>query len=279
MYCRSCQTEIWSNRSVLCVGCSSGETLLQDFRADWGSPVLRNIAVDLSLSAARQVRALRLYSLREAVKGGEEEVAARSSGQGHQGEKPESYPTKVDRKEETQRTAAVLKERRTTPGEKQDSLSSSYTSGEEEEEQLRKVKAEASPLPRRGEASRGHFSSQDEKGEPGLSAKSSPPSRPRHLEGRKDSIPEATQEESSRHRKEPEKDTERRKHRHKHHRREHTRSRDRRRDRGEERKSSGEKGQQIEFLDDRLLSLVQEEPEKEKKAPKAQKQKQWRPRL
>ena len=66
MFCKVCQLEIFTSRSELCLACSAVRTQNLEFQGDWGSGSLRNLGTDIACSAARQIRALRLHSLKEA---------------------------------------------------------------------------------------------------------------------------------------------------------------------------------------------------------------------
>lgn len=64
MKCRSCSAPLYSDRSPYCLPCSAADCLAKEFQQPFGSSVVRNLATDVALSAARQVRAFRLFSLR-----------------------------------------------------------------------------------------------------------------------------------------------------------------------------------------------------------------------
>eukprot|EP00438_Fugacium_kawagutii_P026250 Skav233565 [mRNA] locus=scaffold563:698171:702408:- [translate_table: standard] len=61
---RHCGVELYTTRSPLCLGCSAVETLRAEFRSEFASGSSRALCVDIAVSAARQVRAFRLYCLR-----------------------------------------------------------------------------------------------------------------------------------------------------------------------------------------------------------------------
>ena len=69
MVCSGCGIQNFSTRSEFCLACSSARTLVTEFSQEWGSQLLRNLATDIALGAARQVRALRIHSAREAEEG------------------------------------------------------------------------------------------------------------------------------------------------------------------------------------------------------------------
>ena len=62
--CGNCSAVLVTQRSEFCVSCASALTLKEEFKSKWGCGVVKSLATDISLSAARQVRALRLHSLK-----------------------------------------------------------------------------------------------------------------------------------------------------------------------------------------------------------------------
>ena len=65
MQCRVCCAKLYNQRSDLCLACSSVATIQQEFIESWGNSRLRNIGADIALSAARSIRALRIYGKAE----------------------------------------------------------------------------------------------------------------------------------------------------------------------------------------------------------------------
>ena len=65
MQCRVCCATLYNSRSELCLACSSVATIQQEFLEGWRNTRLRNIGADIALSAARSIRALRIYGKSE----------------------------------------------------------------------------------------------------------------------------------------------------------------------------------------------------------------------
>ena len=61
MECKVCCAAIYSKRSEYCIACSSVVTIQQEFIDSWSDTRLRSIGADIALSAARSIRALRIY--------------------------------------------------------------------------------------------------------------------------------------------------------------------------------------------------------------------------
>ena len=61
MFCRECGADLYDRRSDLCLACSAVSTLNLEFRETWATPRLRSIATEITLGAARSVRALRIF--------------------------------------------------------------------------------------------------------------------------------------------------------------------------------------------------------------------------
>ena len=60
-----CCATLYNSRSELCLACSSVATIQQEFLEGWRNTRLRNIGADIALSAARSIRALRIYGKSE----------------------------------------------------------------------------------------------------------------------------------------------------------------------------------------------------------------------
>ena len=132
--CDSCKREIFSSHSNYCVACGAALTLQYEIRQDWGCTVLKGLGTDLALTAARQVRALRLQSLKIA----EERSLAAPVVLRPKEEKEveEPRPSRAEGStrpvEETPAQRPPLGRRKTVVG---DSLSSSYLSENTAEEE------------------------------------------------------------------------------------------------------------------------------------------------
>lgn len=64
MSCNRCGGPLGTSRDLTCLGCSALATLSDELRGEWTSASIRGIATDLLVSTSRQVRALRLGTLR-----------------------------------------------------------------------------------------------------------------------------------------------------------------------------------------------------------------------
>ena len=62
MVCEGCGRVFSYKRSTYCIGCAAAHTLLSELKEDWASESLRRLGEDICVSAARHLRALRLYS-------------------------------------------------------------------------------------------------------------------------------------------------------------------------------------------------------------------------
>ena len=62
MHCVSCGRLFNYSRSQYCTGCAAANTVLAELGEDWPSESLRRLAEDIAISAARHIRALRLYT-------------------------------------------------------------------------------------------------------------------------------------------------------------------------------------------------------------------------
>ena len=66
MVCSGCGRSFAAYKgSRYCIGCAAGHTILDELQEAWASESLRRIADDISVSAARHIRALRLFSGRD----------------------------------------------------------------------------------------------------------------------------------------------------------------------------------------------------------------------
>ena len=278
MYCEQCQIEIHCSRSSLCFACSAGETLLNEFAESWGAASVRGIATDLAVSTVRQIRALRLLSLRlEGERQSAAEVLAERTREAEAAKRGvDLVPARAEAKEPTKEAEAPKARRKREAG---DSLSSSYESYSEEE------KGEPSPSLRRGESSRLQTTQSDQAS--GVASKSKPAVRPASVEapdrgsrrgsrvespkvsretrGDKESAKETSDKRSTKSRKEKA-----------------ARSRSRG-EQGRERKagdkrSGPEKGDKksSRLLDERLLKLQEDEPEKPKTTHRPKSRQRWR---
>ena len=61
MLCRECKGSLYDKRSDLCLACGAVQTLKEEFKESWPSGRLREIAADLTVSALRSVRVLRIF--------------------------------------------------------------------------------------------------------------------------------------------------------------------------------------------------------------------------
>ena len=62
MHCVGCGRPYHYKRSKYCTACAAGHTIIDELGEDWPSESLRRVGEDIAVSAARHIRALRLYS-------------------------------------------------------------------------------------------------------------------------------------------------------------------------------------------------------------------------
>ena len=62
MFCAACGRPYNYKRSQFCTACAAGHTVLTELGEEWPSESLRRLGEDIAVSAARHIRALRLYS-------------------------------------------------------------------------------------------------------------------------------------------------------------------------------------------------------------------------
>ena len=62
MFCAACGRPYNYKRSQFCTACAAGHTVLTELGEEWPSESLRRLGEDVAVSAARHIRALRLYS-------------------------------------------------------------------------------------------------------------------------------------------------------------------------------------------------------------------------
>lgn len=100
MKCRSCCSTVYTERSDLCLPCAAAETLTNEFRSSFGSETIKNLATDVIITASRQVRALRLFSLRLLEQESGVVLKAKSLSPGRTGEPGGAKSSKDEKKQE-----------------------------------------------------------------------------------------------------------------------------------------------------------------------------------
>lgn len=177
MSCKSCGTPLYTSRSDLCIACAGALQLVEEFKDQWDSVAVRNIAADICLSAVRQVRALRTYqrglrSAREREEQREAERRAEASGGGAKDRG--GSPLRRNRKEDGKRekSPSRARPREDDRGDEDEEYTEEEESGEAESprvvdnrgrepEEAWKLTASAKALPRKD---RGRSSSHRESG-------------------------------------------------------------------------------------------------------------------
>eukprot|EP00438_Fugacium_kawagutii_P001103 Skav235081 [mRNA] locus=scaffold2106:57734:58549:- [translate_table: standard] len=162
MKCRSCGVAVHSDRSPYCLPCSAIDTLAREFQGEFSSGTVRNLATDIVLAAARQVRAVRLYTLRQA--GTPEGVTLR--------EKPESAERPGGG------APREVREPKKGSGQPAEEEASYYTETEEDDRRRETEEDEVDSLDFPTAAEKAEVARRKEENPPGVAAKSAPPLRP-----------------------------------------------------------------------------------------------------